>query len=349
MFRFAMTMTIFTALTVTGCARQVLHGTHDGGVEPMADLVWPPAPEIPRIRRLHSISSAQDVGIRPGLLHKIVQFLKGEEEKNIVRPYGLAADGEGRLYVVDTFHRRIHMFDRANGIHYLFPDTPPADFVNPIGVALGTQGRIYVSDSVAKVIHVFSSHGKHYEGSIGRGKLNRPTGLTFDAVNKRLLVTDTMAGSLVIFDEQALNAAETIDGEGGRRFHAPTNVAIGKDGEIVMTDSLNFQVQVLNGGFGFMRSFGAAGDGPGHFARPKGIAVDSAGHVYVVDALFGNVQIFDAKGALLLAFGKTGIGPGEFWLPNDIFIDKQDRIYVSDAYNQRVQVFQYLHHEDEPQ
>lgn len=343
MFRFAVTM-IIAALAVPGCARQALHGSHEAGIEPVAALVWPPAPEISRIRHLHSISSAQDIGIQQGLLRKVLQFLKGEEEKKIVRPYGLATDNEGRLYVVDTFHRRVHMFDRANETHYLFPATPPEDFKNPIGVAVGTQGRIYVSDSVAKVIHVFSSHGRRYEGSIGSGRLGRPTGLAFDTAKQRLLVTDTQAASLVVFDAQDLKVAETIDGKGEQGFHAPTNIAISKDGNIVVTDSLNFRVQLLDGDFGFLRSFGAAGDGPGYFSRPKGIAVDSAGHVYVVDALFGNVQIFNAEGALLLAFGKTGIGPGEFWLPNGIFIDQQDRIYVSDAYNQRVQVFQYLHH-----
>jgi DNA-binding beta-propeller fold protein YncE len=346
--RFAAALAVIALLALSGCTHQARPGAQlERRSEPAADLVWPPAPDLPRIRHLHDISTAQDIGVRPGLLRRVVQFLKGEEQHSVVRPHGLATDAEGRLYVVDTFHRRVHVFDAANGTHHLFPASPVKDFVNPIGVAAGSGGRVYVSDSVTNLIHVFSSYGRRYEGSIGRGRLGRPTGLAFDAARQRLLVTDTMAASLVSFDAQTHEIVETVGGSGTQAFHAPTDVAIGKDG-VVVSDSLNFRVQLRDEDLRFVRAFGKPGNWPGHFARPKGVAVDSAGHIYVVDARFGNVQVFNPDGAVLLAFGKNGTGRGEFWLPNDIAIDAQDRIYVSDAYNQRVQVFQYLHHAEEP-
>jgi DNA-binding beta-propeller fold protein YncE len=323
----------------------------DGASIAEAELVWPAAPELPRIRYLQSISSAQDVGIRPGLLTRIARFLKGEEERGLVRPHGLSTDAEGRLYVVDAAVRRVHVFDVEHGTHYAFPERPADDFASPIDVAAGTQGRIYVSDSVTNVVHVFSGHGKRYERSIGAGRLLRPTGLAVDTLNGRLLVTDTVASTLVVFDERSLELVAVIGGQGGEteQFHAPTNVTVAGDGTIVVTDALNFRVQQLDSDLRFVQSFGAVGKAPGHFSRPKGVAVDSAGHIYVVDALFANVQIFDREGRLLLAFGRPGQAPGEFWLPSDILIDDRDRIFVSDAWNERVQVFQYLDHEKELQ
>jgi DNA-binding beta-propeller fold protein YncE len=337
-----------TILLVTGCAgaAKTAPGPAEAGAA-APDLVWPRWPEVPRIRYLHSVASERDIAGRPGLLTRVVRFLKGEEVRSIARSHGLAVDAEDRLYVVDTFYRRVHVFDRKNGAHYLFPAVLPEGFRNPIGVVAGAQGRVYVSDSATKVIHVFSAHGKRYEGSIGGGLLERPTGLAYDGQRRLLFVADTVGSVLRVFDEATLQPLAT-EAEGLSGYHAPTHVALGKAG-VFVTDSLNFRVRALSGDLAPVGGFGAAGDGPGYFSRPKGVAVDSMGHIYVVDALFANVQIFDREGRLLLAFGRPGTEPGEFWLPNDIFIDAQDRIYVSDTYNQRVQVFQYLHHETEPE
>lgn len=316
------------------------------------DLVWPPRPEVSRIRYLYSINSAEDMDIRPGLFGMIARFFKGEEERNIVRPYGIWKDAQEKLYIVDTFYRRVHVFDRKNATHYLFPDTDTKiemeTFMNPIDVAVGMSGQVYVSDSESNLIHVFADSGKRYIKSIGAGELKRPTGLAIDTEKNQLIVADTLASSLIVFDEKKLNVVAVIgsESEGKEGFHYPTNVTLGHDNNIYVTDGLNYRVQILNRKLQFVHAFGAAGDSPGHFSRPKGIATDSEGNVYVVDALFGNVQIFDAQGRLLLVFGRPGHKLGEFWLPNAIFIDNEDRIYISDAYNQRLQVFQYLPYGD---
>lgn len=339
-----LTVATIIMITLAGCARQPMVTQEATAV----DRVWPPRPEVPRIRYLYSINSAEDMDIRPGLLGRIARFFKGEEERNIVRPYGIWKDAEARLYIVDTFYRRVHVFDQKNATHYMFPDMEIETFMNPVDVAVGLNGQVYVSDSESNLIHVFSAGGKRYIRSIGSGELKRPTGLAIDVENNQLLVTDTLASSLVVFDENELNIVSVVgsESEGKQGFHYPTNVTIGNDKRIYVTDVLNYRVQILNRKFQFVQAFGSAGDSPGHFSRPKGVATDSEGNVYVVDALFGNVQIFDSEGRLLLSFGRPGGGPGEFWLPNAIFIDNEDRIYISDAYNQRLQVFQYYPYGD---
>ena len=256
-------------------------------------------------------------------------------------------DAEGRLYVVDTFYRAVHVFDTAKAKHYLFPEKKMEQFLNPVNVVLGTGGRIYVSDSEAKVIHVFTEHGRQYQKSIGQGQLQRPTGLAVNHKTGELLVLDTTSSQLVVFDEKDLSLKRIVGKEGEEKdgLHYPTNITVTQQGAVYITDSLNYRVQKRNPDLDFISNFGAAGDGPGHFSRPKGVATDSEGHVYVIDALFDNVQILDNTGRLLLAFGKPGSGRGEFWLPNAIHIDDRDRIYISDSYNKRVQVFQYLKQE----
>ena len=331
---------------VAGCATP----TPDAAPTAAVERVWPKPPEAPRIRLLQIITAPEDVGVRPNAFQRFLGFLKGEAPTRVMRPHGLEVDAAGRLYAIDTHYRFVHVFDGAGARYYNFPAQPIEGFEQPIDLALGAGGRVYVSDSVAGRVHVFAEHGTKYLTSFGGPPLRRPTGLAYRAAANELLVLDTLASQLLVYDADsfALKRAVGKETEGPDGFHSPTHIALARDGTVYVTDGLNFRIQVLSTELRFLRTFGAAGDDPGHFSRPKGVAVDSDGNVYVVDALFDNVQIFDRDGRLLLAFGAHGAAAGELWLPSAIFVDARDRIYVSDTYNQRIQVFQYLRPGNQP-
>jgi DNA-binding beta-propeller fold protein YncE len=272
-----------------------------------------------------------------------MKFFKGEVSKSITNPYGITMDPEGRLYVVDTFSKLVHVIDENNGTYSTFP-RGKSSLVSPIGIAVDNRGNIYVSDSKEAVVKVFRKQGKEYSGELGKGLLNRPTGLSFNKKTDELLVVDTKNSEIIRYDINNYSVKGIIGKEGNSEglFHNPTNIFTSGEGKIFVTDSLNFRIQVFAPDGEFIRSFGKAGDRPGYFARPKGLAVDSDGNIYIVDALFDNIQIFNAEGKLLMDFGRPGSDYGEFWLPSGLFIDVNDRIYVSDSYNKRVQVFQYM-------
>lgn len=319
--------------------------------EPGPAILWPLPPETPRIRFVNSISGPADIGIKVGALGNLWRFLVGKADVPMVNPHGLATDSEGRLYVVDNFLRMVHVFDPVRNQYHAF--SGGADpLLSPIGVAVDDErGRVYVSDSAAAVVRVFTKDGLEPAGEIRGSEVARPTGLAVHEGNEELLVVDTTRSAIVRFsltDHRPKGIIGSAGNEPGR-FHSPTHVAVSAAGSILVTDSLNYRVQVLTPEGESIRSFGAPGDGPGYFSRPKGVAVDSDQNIYVVDALFSNVQIFDSQGRLLMAFGTPGRAHGEFWLPSGIFIDGQDRIYVSDSYNRRVQVFQYLKQGEHPQ
>jgi len=194
------------------------------------------------------------------------------------------------------------------------------------------------------VIKMFSKNGKKYEGELGRGIFNRPTGITFNRITEEILVVDTKNSEIIRYDTNNHKVKGIIGKEGNTEglFYNPTNINTDKDGRIIVSDSLNFRVQIFSPEGKFITAFGSAGDGPGYFARPKGVATDSDGNIYIVDALFDNVQIFNSEGQLLMDFGQPGNAYGEFWLPSGIYIGPDNRIYISDSYNHRIQVFQYM-------
>jgi DNA-binding beta-propeller fold protein YncE len=328
------------SMLLVGCASNM----NDDSVQDTGPLPqWPAAPRAPRISYLYSVTTPEDAKIDRGFLDRAWQFVKGGEAETISRPQGVHVDSAGRLYVVDTEQRRIHVFDARSSDYSWFPKEPILDFEYPVDVAADGNGRIYVSDSSTNVIHVFDSFGKEHLRTVGEDELTRPTGLAIRPESHELLVVDTLASSLLVFDTRNFEIKTRV-GRNGRQpdaLHYPTNIALAPDGSVCITDALNFRIQILGPALGFQGHFGEAGDGPGFFSRPKGIAVDSDQNIYVVDALFDNVQVFNRNGDLLLAFGSSGHAAGEFWLPNDIFIDADDLIYVADSYNSRVQVFRY--------
>lgn len=315
---------------------------------PTEDLqvAWPKPPLQPRISFLYEIRNPKDANIGTGFLARVSSALKGNQAQDIARPYGMATSSDGELFIIDNGYQAVHVFDIDNRKYSLFPERRPDDFINPVNIALGSNGAIYVSDSASGVLHVFNNRGQAYKGSIGGGVLQRPTGIAVNKTTSELLVLDTKASTLVVFDEPTLRLKRIIGNSKdkdmqGATFHYPTNIATTLSGDVYVADSLNFRIQILNSALERIGEFGAAGTSPGEFSRPKGIATDSDGHIYVVDAIFDNVQVFKPNGELLIAFGGPGHGAGKFWLPNAICIDDRDRIYVSDAYNQRIQVFQY--------
>jgi DNA-binding beta-propeller fold protein YncE len=330
----------FTAaigMVMSNCAGHV----NVSGVRP--DIFWPNPPEIKRVEFVRSVTKPEDLNIRPGILKRLVNYIVGSTAASIVSPYGIATDSQGRLYVVDTFLKRVHVFD-ASGNQYSFFPADRTMLVSPIGIAIDKGGIIYVTDSKKGAVFIFKDKGKKFLSTIGRGIFKRPTGIAVNPKTSELLVVDTLQSRVFRFDlsSRLPKGSFGTDGATEGLFHYPTNIFVTLTGDIMVSDALNFRVQVFSPEGRFLFTFGRMGDSPGTFSRPKGVAADSDGNIYVVDALFDNIQIFDKRGRLLMAFGEHGRGYGDFWLPTGIYIDNNDLIYVSDSSNRRVQIFRYL-------
>jgi DNA-binding beta-propeller fold protein YncE len=330
-------VTVFTG--PIGCVQTI-----DKTREPFPEILWPEPPETPRIRFVGAVSEPEDLQIRSGWFSKFLSYLAGASETSMVAPYGVETDDSGRLYVVDTFLRTVHVFDGKNGKYYAFP-AEKANFVSPIDIAVdNARGKIYVSDSQQSVLKIFEDGGKKFVGEAGQGLLERPTGVAINEKTSELLVVDTASAHIFRYDLQEQQFKATFGGSGtaNGKLNHPTNIYVTGDGIILVSDSLNFRIQTFTPEGRFVGKFGSVGDSPGYFSRPRGVAADSDGNIYVVDGLFDNIQIFDKEFRLLMALGGPGQGYGEFWLPTGIYIDKNDVIYVSDSHNKRVQIFQYL-------
>ena len=88
------------ALMVAGCSRKWVMDSQP----PEAGMVWPQAPEKPRVRHLATITGFRERGVS----FKSLIFGKGEDR--IVNPVAVAAGGDGRIAVADTGSRSVHLY-----------------------------------------------------------------------------------------------------------------------------------------------------------------------------------------------------------------------------------------------
>ncbi len=304
------------------------------------DLVWPLPPDEPRIKYVDYFQTSLDLGAKKGLAETIF----GEEKVDALdKPYGVAVDNEGRVYVTDL--GKIWVIDFKNKTYNFIGDQPGIGrLIQPIGIAVSSDGRVFVSDVSLDRVFVYNREGKTI-GAIGeKGEFEGASGIAIDEKNRLVYVVDARKHYINVYSLENYKKIKTIGKRGTENgeFNFPTNITVDRDGRLYVVDTGNFRVQIFDSEGRFIKSIGRLGDTPGSFARPKGIAVDSEGHIYVVDAAFQNFQIFDFEGNILLFVGSGGVEPGQFILPAGIAIDKEDRIYVINQLPPSLQIFEYM-------
>jgi len=324
-------------------------------------VVWPQPPNIARVKYLDYFAgeklpdfSAQATKPKSNWMDRLAGTTE-ERGNNPLKnhffmgePHGLAVDSKGRLYVADGKVGAIFIIDPETKDTEMIKNGKDAGFVLINGLAIDDSDRLFVSDSQAHRILVFDKNHKG-EAAITKG-LVTPAGMAIDNENRFLYVADIGLDQVLVFDADNLTPLRAIGTPDTKHqsnalgdFAKPTSVAVDQDGNVYVTDMLNYRVEVFDAEGKFIRAFGKHGDGPGYFAMPKGIAVDRDGHIWVTDSMQNRVHLFTQEGDLLMYMGnKQGALPGTFSGLQYIMIDKQNRVFTSEVYPGRVQMFRYV-------
>lgn len=279
-------------------------------------------------------------------LMKVLRWIAGifdDPAKMLVRPQGVAVDGQGRILVTDVAKNAIYVFDEPNGRLDIWQyATRIHRFASPAGIAIGPMGRIFVADADLASVFLLDPQGRSVQ-LIGAEDLERPTGLAFDPDAAELYVSDTGAHRIKVFDVTG-RLLRTI-GERGiepGQFNYPTFIALSGN-RLAVADTLNARMQVLTlDGSAPPLVIGRRGTYYGDFVRPKGVGFDDEGNVYAVESYHDHLLVFNERGEFLLPIGGTGQSAGRFFLPSGLYIDAGSRVFVADTFNGRVAVFQYL-------
>lgn len=285
-------------------------------------IFYPPLPNPPRIQYLASFSTARDVGATQSKLAEFIVGKDPKEEYGVQKPYGLSIF-DGKIYVVDTQGPGYVVFDLKQKLLKGVSGSGPGRMKKPINITIDNDGTKYVTDTGLNQVLAFDkednflkAYGTKDQFKPGDVAVSGDRLYISDLRNHEIQVLDKLSGKLLF----KFGKAGPKEGE----LYYPTNMAIGVDGHLYVSETGNFRIQKFTPDGKFVRKYGQVGNRPGQFSRPRGIALDREGNLYVVDAGFENIQIIDQEGRVLLFFGQPGSKREDINLPAGIVIDYEN-------------------------
>src|SRR6266850_2093795 len=215
------------------------------------------------------------------------------------RPYGVALDASGNLYVADYLNNRIRKVTAATGILTTVAGNGSPTFAGdggaatgaslsgPAGVALDASGNLYIAD-------YFNARIRKVAAATG--------------------IITTVAG----------NGTATFAGDGGAATSAslsyPYGVALDASGNLYIPDSGNQRIRKITATTGIITTVAGngintfAGDGgaatSASLSSPTGVALDASGNLYIAD--YGNQRIRKVAAASGVITTVAGNGSATF-------------------------------------
>jgi DNA-binding beta-propeller fold protein YncE len=312
---------------------------------------WPPGTDRPKIEYINFYQTVDDV--KRGTENWLEEAILGKSIPQVLftRPFTIASDGKGRVFVSDVSQRKVFIFDlERHQVRTLNTSKGAVQhFRFPFGLAVDDQsGRVFVADALSDKIYAFGNDEKLIDSFALEG-ITRPAGIAFDSSRQRLYVVDADGHRLGVFDANGTPLRLLGErGEAAGQFNFPLDVDLDREGNLYVLDSMNARVQVFDPEGRFLRAFGERGTALGSFQIPKGIAVSPSGHVYVTDSQAHRMVIFDLQGTYLMTVGGQSavtagkVSPGGFYLPQGVDVDETDAVWVVDSLNRMFHQFQYL-------
>lgn len=275
----------------------------------VVDIVSGPAPLDPFRRPqglftdpLRGISMVADTGN-----HRVAVFDSTWRCRGVLafpdgEPRAMAADGRGRLFVVDALNPALHVLTAWGEPIRDFPPPVPAGVgrAQPQDLVIGASGRMYLlvgGDHPGLLI--LDARGERLRaagfGAADDVNLQGPVSLDVNAAETRVAVIDPMAeASVRLFDaELGPVASFGKHGDGEGTFSMATDVRWGPDETLWITDSLRHSISVFDGSGRYLGRIGGFGDGPGQFNYPSGCAFVAPDRLLVLERAGARFQVLE--------------------------------------------------------
>ena len=122
-------------------------------------------------------------------------------------------------------------------------------------------------------------------------------------------------------------------------FVNPGGLTVAPDGAVMVADSGNYCIKVLDAQLNPVGRFGKPGYGHGRLNFPTGLALDADGLLYVTDTNNARICRYNRDGEHLDSFGSLGGTPGHLFTPAGVCLARSGGLLVANTRGHNVQAF----------
>ncbi|HVD40057.1 MAG TPA: hypothetical protein VNC16_03510 [Solirubrobacterales bacterium] len=251
------------------------------------------------------------------------------------RPFGVATDPEGNVWVADTTNNRLVKYDK-NGTYVRQITERPGEgpFSGLRGITVTPDGSLWVAESSGRRVDQFNP----FTGLV-MSTISTPSYEPFDlafAPDGMLWVTDpnnkkvykyTAGGSL----SQTISIPQPSSG-----VALPFGIDLDEYGNAWVAIQGTNKIMELSSSGSVLFSFGTEGTEPGQFKNPQDVAVAPSGNILTSDGIRNRVQVFKPDGSFLRQYASTGTLNSQVSEPRGIEILPGNKLLVADAGNHRI-------------
>jgi sugar lactone lactonase YvrE len=308
----------------------------------------------PTVRDVSSVAAGLaglDFAARPVLpgYHSFARAFSspGSGPGQLNRPWHVALDAQGYVYVADQNNHRVLKFAADGAFVTLWgrnggdgtAGSGDGELNAPCGVVVDHAGCVYVADHYNHRVQKFDANGGFLrkwgrnggDGSAGSGagEFSLPIGLAVDAAGS-IFVGESGNARIQKFDCDGNLLHTWASGIG----HGVAIDGAGRVYTLTYTESVVRQYTWSGAASTYLQTAGWPVAG-----NPGGFCVDGAGTLYVAETWAHRVRRFTPDGTELTQWGSGGSGLAQFSIPCGVTVSHDGWVYVSDTGNNRIQKF----------
>jgi len=247
---------------------------------------------------------------------------------------GVGVDQKGQIFLLHRGAQPVLCFDKSGKFLRSFGD----DYIAMgHGLKVDAGGNIWVTCTERHMVYKFNDHGKLL---LALGQVDKPGEGTdppqFDqptdvAVGPQgeIYVADGYGNSRMVkfSPEGKFLATWGKAGEKPGEFHAPHQVEVDADGNVIVADRDNDRLQLFDADGKLLKVTAVT--------KPFGVALDRQGLLFVCSG--DQIHQLDKSGTVVKTWGKEGTGPLEFNIGHQMAADAQGNLYVAEVGGIRLQ------------